>query len=285
MSLAGVDTGELSIWPAPAKLNLFLRITARRSDGYHELQTAFQFLDFHDEISIRVRTDGQIHRLKGLEGLPEEQDMVMRAAALLQAQTRCRLGADLMVDKRIPVGGGLGGGSSDAATVLTALNRLWETGLSRTDLAGLGGQLGADVPVFVAGQSAWAEGIGDRLTPMDFPCPWYLVVHPGVAVLTQEIFSDPELTRNSRPIKITSFLSHGDRNDCLTVVRRKYAEVGLALDWLGQYGDARLTGTGACVFSAFETCDEAGRALDRLPAKWRGFVARGLNRSPLLQMG
>ena len=285
MSPPGPDRGGLSVWPAPAKLNLFLRITGRRSDGYHELQTAFQFIDLCDEISIRVRPDGRICRPRGLKGLPEDQDLVVRAARLLQEETGSGLGADLMVDKRIPAGGGLGGGSSDAATVLTALNKLWGTGLTQAELATLGGRLGADVPVFVAGESAWAEGIGDRLTPIEFPRSWYLVIHPGIAVPTEEIFSAPELTRNSPPIKIPSFLSRGDRNDCVSVVRRKYAEVGLALDWLGQFGDARLTGTGACVFSEFETRDEAGRALGQLPAQWRGFVARGLNRSPLLQMG
>ena len=285
MNPPGPDTGGLSVWPAPAKLNLFLRIIGRRSDGYHELQTAFQLIDLCDEISIRVRPDGRICRPRGLKGLPEDQDLVVRAARLLQEETGSGLGADLMVDKLIPAGGGLGGGSSDAATVLTALNKLWGTALTQAELARLGGRLGADVPVFVAGESAWAEGIGDRLTPIEFPRCWYLVIHPGIAVPTAEIFSAPELTRNSPPIKIASFLSHGDRNDCVSVVRGKYAEVGLALDWLGQFGDARLTGTGACVFSEFETGDEAGRALGKLPAQWRGFVVRGLNRSPLLQMG
>lgn len=269
-------------WPAPAKLNLFLRVLGRRPDGYHDLQTAFQFLDYGDTLDFAIRADGQICRHDGVPRLEESRDMVVRAARLLRSTIGSGEGADIRVGKRIPVGGGLGGGSSDAATTLVALNRLWRCGLDVGTLAELGARLGADVPVFVHGHSAWAEGIGDRLTPVEFPQKWYLVIHPGVSVETAGIFSAPELTRNSPPIKISRFLSGGDRNDCTAVVRARYPEVGRALDWLGDYGDARMTGTGACVFAAFDDSERAGAVLEKVPPEWRGFVGCGLNRSPLL---
>ncbi len=274
------DPGE--IWPAPAKINLFLHVLGRRQDGYHDLQTAFQFLDFGDQLTFRLRSDGRIHRSGGIPGLPAAEDMVVKAATLLQSETGGRLGADVGLVKRIPAGGGLGGGSSDAATTLVALNLLWRCGLDDADLAGLGSRLGADVPVFVHGRAAWAEGIGDRLTPAEWPRLWYVVIHPGVSVRTAEIFSAPELTRNSPPIKISGFLSGGCRNDCTEVVRTRYAEVGRALDWLGRYGEARMTGTGACIFAAFDDGRRARAVLDDMPPEWWGVVARGLNRSPLL---
>lgn len=269
-------------WPAPAKLNLFLRVLGRRADGYHDLQTAFQFLDYGDQLEFATRVDGQIRLHGGVPGLEESRDMGVRAARLLRSAIGCDAGADIRVTKRIPVGGGLGGGSSDAATTLVALNHLWCGSLGIDALAELGARLGADVPVFVHGRSAWAEGIGDRLTPVDFPENWYLVIHPGVSVSTAEIFSAPELTRNSPPIKISRFLSGGDGNDFTAVVRARYPEVGRALDWLGGYGDAKMTGTGACVFAAFDDGERAGAALEMVPPGWRGFIARGLNRSPLL---
>jgi 4-diphosphocytidyl-2-C-methyl-D-erythritol kinase len=271
-------------WPAPAKINLFLQILGRRDDGYHDLQTAFQFLDFGDELHFGAREDGRIRRLTGLEGLAEEDDLVVSAARILRSETGASDGADIRVDKRIPAGAGLGGGSSDAATTLVALNALWGIGLSRDELAALGAGLGADVPVFVRGRAAWAEGIGDILTPMDFPESWYAVIYPGISVATSAVFDDPELTRNSAPITISRFTRSGGRNDCTRAVRKRYAEVGRALDWLGRRGDARLTGTGACVFASFESENEARIALRGLPRTWHGFVARGLNRSPLLDL-
>lgn len=269
-------------WPAPAKLNLFLRVLGRRADGYHDLQTVFQFLDFGDELRFASRRDGQIRRQGGVPGLDPSRDLVVRAARLLQAALGNAEGAEISVTKRIPVGGGLGGGSSDAATTLVALNRLWGGGMGLDALAELGARLGADVPVFVHGRSAWAEGIGERLTPIDLPGKWYLVIHPGVAVPTAEIFAAPELTRNSAPITISRFLSGGDRNDCTAVVRDRYPDVGRALDWLGAYGEARMSGTGACVFAAFDERGPAEAALGEAPPGWQAFVARGLNRSPLL---
>ena len=278
----GAGPGQAGMWPAPAKLNLFLHILGRRDDGYHELQTAFQFLDYGDELSIDVREDGQIRRPEGLAGLPERDDLVVAAARLLRTETGASRGAEIRIRKRVPAGAGLGGGSSDAATTLVALNELWGTGLSRAELARLGAQLGADVPVFVGGRAAWAEGIGDRLTPTDFPEPWYAVIYPGRAVPTTEVFADPELTRNSAPITISRFICSGGRNDCAPLVRKKYVEVGHAMDWLGRSGEARLTGTGASVFAEFEDRGQARRALEGLLAAWQGFVAKGLNRSPLL---
>jgi 4-diphosphocytidyl-2-C-methyl-D-erythritol kinase len=270
-------------WPAPAKLNLMLRITGRREDGYHELQSVFQFVDYGDDVYLAIREDGQIVRHSELPGVPAAQDMVVRAAQLLQAETGCPHGADIRVDKRLPMGGGLGGGSSDAATVLVGLNHLWNTGLDEDALASLGLSLGADVPVFVRGHAAWAEGVGERLTPVDLPEPWYLVVKPPCEVATAEIFQAPELTRNSPLSTIRDFLAGLTANDCLPVVEKRYPEVAQARAWLGQFGEARLTGTGSCIFAVFEEADRAREALSAMPAGYQGFVARGLNGSPLLE--
>jgi 4-diphosphocytidyl-2-C-methyl-D-erythritol kinase len=270
-------------WPAPAKLNLLLRIVGRRPDGYHLLQSVFQFVDYGDEIGLAVRDDGRIERHSDLPGVPAEQDLAVRAARLLQAETGTSLGADIRVHKRLPMGGGLGGGSSDAATVLVGLNQLWGTGLDADALAALGLRLGADVPVFTRGRAAWAEGIGERLTPLELPEPWYLVVKPPCEVATGTIFQDTELTRNSPLSTIRDFLAGLTVNDCLPVVVKHYPEVAQALSWLGQFGEARLTGTGACVFAVFEDEGGAREVLDQLPAGYRGFVARGRNRSPLLE--
>lgn len=274
-------------WPAPAKLNLFLHIVGRRPDGYHELQTCFQFVDLCDEITIEVRTDGRIRRVADMQGVAEEADLCVRAARALKASAGCRLGADIGVRKRIPMGGGLGGGSSDAATCLVALNYLWQLHRPTEDLAALGLKLGADVPVFVHGRAAWAEGVGERLTPLYPPLAPaeanYLIVKPNISVSTAEVFQDPELTRNSAPITIHGFLASGGRNDCVGVVRRRYPEVARALDWLSAFGSARLTGTGACVFLACESMDRCREILDRLPPGLDGFLARGLNDSPLLE--
>jgi 4-diphosphocytidyl-2-C-methyl-D-erythritol kinase len=273
-------------WPAPAKLNLFLHILGRRPDGYHELQTCFQFVDLCDEITIEVRTDGRIRRVVEIAGVAEDADLCVRAARALKSAAGCALGADIGVLKRIPMGAGLGGGSSDAATCLVALNHLWQLHWPVEDLAALGLKLGADVPVFVRGRAAWAEGIGERLTPLYPPlAPFeanYLILKPNVGVGTAEIFQDPELTRNSAPITIHGFLASGGRNDCLAVVRRRYPEVARALDWLSGFGVARLTGTGACVFLAVESMERGREILRMLPPAIEAFLARGLNDSPLL---
>jgi 4-diphosphocytidyl-2-C-methyl-D-erythritol kinase len=273
---------EESRWPAPAKLNLFLHVIGRRADGYHELQTLFQLIDLTDAIAIRVREDGAIERPEGPTDVPAESDLAVRAARALKAASGTHLGADLRVLKRIPQGGGLGGGSSDAATTLVALNEAWNCGLSTSDLTALGLPLGADVPVFIGGFSAWGEGIGQRLTPVELPDRWYLIVHPGCAVSTREVFQSPELTRNSPLITIRAFFESGGRNDCEPVVRRLSPEVGEALDWLGRFAPAHLTGTGSCVFGAFESAIEAERLAARVPDRWMSTVARGLNASPLL---
>jgi 4-diphosphocytidyl-2-C-methyl-D-erythritol kinase len=269
------------LWPAPAKLNLFLHVTGRRADGYHDLQTVFQLIDLQDDIQIQVRPDAVIERLAGPAEVPPESDLVVRAARALQAAAGATLGASLSVTKRIPLGGGLGGGSSDAATVLVALNRLWRCGLTEDELAAIGVTLGADVPVFVRGRAAWAEGRGERLTPMILPERWFALLHPGVHVPTAAVFQAPELTRNSPPITMTGFLQSGGRNDCEPVVRRRYPEVGRALDWLGQFAPARLTGTGSCVFAPCTSLSEAQDIVSRVPAPWRALVARGMNVSPL----
>ena len=268
-------------WPAPAKLNLMLRILGRRDDGYHLLQTVFQFLDFGDAIDICRRSDGEILRSAGPAGVPESEDLVVRAARLLQRTTGCRLGADISVRKNLPLGGGLGGGSSDAATTLVALNHIWGTGLALDEIAGLGLGLGADVPVFVHGTAAWAEGVGENLSPLRLPERWFLVVLPPVRISTAKIFKDPELTRNSPPITIRDFVDGAADNDCLPVVAARYPEVAKALTDLAPFGTPRLTGTGACVFCEFAEEAEARKALGLLPESVDAFVARGLNRSPL----
>jgi len=274
-------------WPAPAKLNLFLHIVGRRSDGYHELQTCFQFVDLCDEVTIVVRADGAIRRVADMPGVPEEADLCVRAARLLKTAAGSPLGADIGVLKRIPMGGGLGGGSSDAATCLVALNQLWHLRWPVDDLAVLGLKLGADVPVFVRGRAAWAEGVGERLTPLYPPlAPLetnYLILKPNIGVSTAEVFQDAELTRNSPPITIHGFLASGGQNDCLGVVRRRYPEVARALDWLSGFGPARLTGTGSCVFLACESRDRGQDIVRQLPPGLDAFLVRGLNDSPLLE--
>ena len=279
-----MDPGETQ-WPAPAKLNLFLHVTGRRPDGYHELQTVFQLIDLCDTVEIRVGDDGRIERPSGPVGVDPDSDLTVRAAKALQAATGCLMGASIRITKRIPMGGGLGGGSSDAATVLLALNHLWHCGLSVDELARLGLPLGADVPVFVRGSSAWAEGVGERLEPVELPERWYVVIHPGVAVPTKDVFQSPELTRNTPVITIRAFFgpggSAGSRNDCEPVVRALYPEVADALSWLAKFAPARLTGTGSCIFAAFGSAIEAERVAARAPDRWRAFVARGLNVSPV----
>jgi len=263
---------------SPAKLNLFLHITGRRPDGYHELQTVFQLLDWGDWMTFTPDDSGEITLDSSDPGIPLAENLVYRAARLLQ---RGSLGAHITLDKRIPAGGGLGGGSSNAATTLLALNHLWQLGLGQTELRALGATLGADVPVFVAGHSAWAEGVGELLTPVDLPERWYVIISPPCHVSTGQIFSHLQLTRNTSPIKMATFFEGYSRNDCQQLVRRLYPDVDAALTWLEQFGEARLTGTGACVFAGFGTEAEAGAVLQKLPPHWTGVVARGLNQSPV----
>ena len=270
-------------WPAPAKINLFLHITGRRDDGYHLLQTVFQFLDFSDELTFELRDDGLVRRLTEVKDVAEADDLTVRAALSLQQLSGTSMGVDIHIKKHLPMGGGLGGGSSDAATTLVALNQLWELGLSKDQLAELGVKLGADVPVFIHSQAAWAEGVGDRLTPIELPEPWFLVIVPPCHVSTAEIFAAPELTRDAQGLKIPAFLDGQGINVCEAVVRKRYPDVDKALNWLAQYSQARMSGTGACVFAPFANEADVCKVLERLPAEWRGFVAKGLNRSPLLE--
>ena len=272
---------DSAAWPAPAKLNLMLRIVGRRPDGYHRLQTVFQFLDRCDWLWLTPRDDGIIQRTGDVPGVAADDDLTVRAARLLRQVTGTRQGAEIRIVKHLPLGGGLGGGSSDAATTLVALNHYWRTGLTLVELAELGLKLGADVPVFVHGRTAWAEGVGERLTPVELDEPWFVVMTPACQVATGAVFDDPDLTRNSPLITIINFLKGAGGNDCATVVYRRHPEVAAAADWLMRYGQARLTGTGACVFAAFPSAARAEEVLARRPPEWNGFVARGRNRSPL----
>ncbi|CAE6893889.1 4-(cytidine 5'-diphospho)-2-C-methyl-D-erythritol kinase [Pseudomonas marincola] len=267
--------------PAPAKLNLMLHILNRRPDGYHELQTLFQFLDYADELGFALREDGEIRLHTEIAGVPHDSNLIVRAAKQLQQLTGCTLGADLWIDKKLPMGGGIGGGSSDAATTLLGLNHLWQLGLSADQLAELGLKLGADVPVFVRGHAAFAEGVGEKLTPIELEEPWFLVVIPQVLVSTAEIFSDPELTRDSPPIKVRSLLEGGGRNDCQPVVQKRYPEVHNALILLNKFVQAKLTGTGACVFGSFPNRADADKVARQLPVTLPSFVAQGRNISML----
>ena len=272
-------------WPAPAKLNLFLHVTGRRADGYHTLQTVFQFLDYSDELEFTATNDGGIARLTTVPGVPEDRDLAVRAARLLQETAGSRRGVQINLAKRIPTGGGLGGGSSDAATTLLALNELWGANLSRMELAALGLKLGADVPVFVRGQAAWAEGIGEILTPLEPEEAWYLVVVPPVHVSTAQVFADPELTRYSPPLTIRDFHEgRGLRNDLEPVVRSRYPEVDRAMRLLAEFGEPRMSGSGGCVFLKVTGADRGRQILERIPKPFSGFVARGMNRHPLYMM-
>jgi 4-diphosphocytidyl-2-C-methyl-D-erythritol kinase len=274
-------------WPAPAKLNLFLYITGRRPDGYHNLQTLFQFLDYGDTLTIETNASGQIGLLTPVVGVKEEDNLVVRAAKLLQQQAILRgtlpaqAGASIAIEKRLPMGGGLGGGSSDAATVLVALNHQWQTGFTLSELADLGLSLGADVPVFVEGFAAFAEGVGEKLTPVSPAEKWYLVVHPGVNISTPAVFTDPELIRTTPAREISELLSAEFRNDCEPVVRKRFREVEQLVSWLLEYAPSRLTGTGACVFAEFDTESAARQVFELTPKAWQSFVARGVNVSPL----
>ncbi len=267
--------------PAPAKLNLFLHVTGRRPDGYHTLQTLFIFLDYGDTLDIALTETGEIRQRVPLPGIAPDENLCIRAARLLQQASGVGYGAVIDIRKKIPLGGGLGGGSSDAATTLLALNRLWGLGWARERLAALGLQLGADVPVFIGGHAAFAEGVGEQLTPVTVPECWYLVAHPGIAISTREIFGDPDLTRDSIPVKMCDFSVGFGRNDLQSAVVRRYPEVSRLLEWLGRWGDARMTGSGACCFVPFEEASKAESALLQMSPEYKGFIARGMNQHPL----
>jgi 4-diphosphocytidyl-2-C-methyl-D-erythritol kinase len=277
--------GKVNAWerryPAPAKLNLFLHVVGRRADGYHLLQTAFRLIDLCDWLRFAPRQDSEIRLLSAVPGVAEEENLVVRAARLLQAQGGRVAGVEIDLEKNIPIGGGLGGGSSDCATALAALNRLWGLRLPRDELAEIGLALGADVPFFLFGQNAFGEGIGERLTPLALPRAWYVVLVPPVTVSTRSVFADPELTRNSKTIKISGFSAGFGGNDLEPVVCGRHAEVAAHLEWLRQFGDARMSGSGACVFAEFATEREARSVHSKMPADMRGFVVQGLDRQPL----
>jgi len=276
-------------WPAPAKLNRFLHITGQREDGYHLLQTVFQFLDYSDQLHFDIRQDGQINLLTPVKGVSSEDNLVVQAARRLQNNSQTNLGVDISLEKMLPMGGGLGGGSSNAATVLVALNFLWKLDYKQSSLAEVGLQLGADIPVFVHGQATWAEGVGEKFQDVTLDEPWFCVIVPAVHVSTAEIFSDPELTRNTSPITISDFLDGKGDNNCETLVVSRYREVAEVISWMKLNLDnlssctvpTRMTGTGACVFAGFATKQDADQVIKRFPTHWKAFVAKGLNQSPL----
>lgn len=275
-------TAGAGTWLAPAKLNLFLHITGRRPDGYHQLQTLFQLLDFGDELRLQARPDGELslHLLESslISPVPSDDNLILQAARLLREESgKPDLGARIELCKRIPMGAGLGGGSSDAATTLLALNQLWGLDLDLAALRALGLRLGADVPVFLAGQSAWGEGVGEHLQPVELPSRWFVVVTPPCEVSTAAIFAQEDLTRNSPTIKIADFLADRARNDCESITRKLYPEVDAAMNWLSQHAEARMTGTGSSVFASFEDHDRAEAVLEQLPASYSGFIAKGVN--------
>lgn len=274
----------ISRFPSPAKLNLFLYITGQRNDGYHLLQTLFQFLDYGDTLTITSRQDGKIQLNTPITGVTNEENLIVRAATLLQKETGAAQGADISIEKCLPMGGGLGGGSSNAATTLIALNYLWNTKLTLDHLAELGLSLGADVPVFIGGQAAFAEGVGEKLQYVQPEEKWYLVVHPGVHIPTPVIFKDPELVRDTPVRSITQLINTPFTNVCEPIARKRFPEVEQAISWLLQYAPARLTGTGSCLFAEFMTESEARRVLKFSPQWLKGFVAKGVNRSPLHQL-
>ena len=273
--------------PAPAKLNLFLHVVGRRDDGYHLLQSVFQLIDRCDRLDFEVRGDGAIRRTNVIHGVPHDSDLVVRAARLLQQHSEVRDGADITLHKILPMGGGLGGGSSDAASTLLALNHLWRTGLSRRELMQLGLQLGADVPFFLFGVNAFAEGVGEELREIATPAAWFVIIEPGVSIPTARIFASAELTRNSKPVKMLDFsgaLEGFGRNDLQPVALRLFPQVAEAVEWLGQYGDARMTGSGACVFCAFPTKAQADIVLSTVPERWQAWCAQGLQVHPLTDL-
>tara|TARA_R110000868_G_scaffold380784_1_gene646936 strand:- start:107328 stop:108188 length:861 start_codon:yes stop_codon:yes gene_type:complete len=268
--------------PAPAKLNRFLHIIGQRSDGYHLLQTIFQFIDFSDQLTFTLRKDHEITVNTDVTEIANKNNLVVRAAQLLQQSDAERMGVDIIIDKKIPIGGGLGGGSSDAATTLLALNKLWDLNLSIDQLCEIGLQIGADVPVFVRGKTAWADGVGELLTTMELPETWFTVIVPPVHIATAEIFCDNKLTRDTAICTISPSLVETGHNDCERIVRKRYPEVGKALDWLSKHAQARMTGTGGCIFANFDDMATALDVVEQLPKEFSGFVAKGVNESPVL---
>jgi 4-diphosphocytidyl-2-C-methyl-D-erythritol kinase len=275
-----------NLWrvPAPAKLNLFLHITGVREDGYHNLQTVFQLLDLSDEVTLQRRKDGVINRISGLAGLDAEDDLIVKAARALKEHTNTSWGADLSVEKYLPVGGGIGGGSSNAATTLVALNRLWQCELSSIELQAIARSLGADVPIFVNGKNAWAEGIGDLLTEIDLPSKWYLLIHPRVHISTAKLFSSDQLTRDKAILKIRDFPDADTSNVFEEVARNQYPEVDDALQWLGKFSKPKMTGTGSCIFSSFDSEEDVNKVLSQVPKQWDSLVAKSVARSPMLDV-
>jgi len=273
---------------APAKINLFLHITGRRADGYHTLQSVFQLLDFYDTIHLKPTKSDEIKRINEIKGVPASQDLCALAASALQLKTGCKLGVEFIVEKRIPMGGGLGGGSSDSATVLLALNQLWQLDLSREALMQIGLSLGADIPVFIFGQNAWAEGIGEQLTKIDLPEQYYVVLTPPIHVSTRDVFANSRLTRDTKPLKIADFSSGANsdefRNDLETIVCEEFPAVATTLNWLNQFGSARMSGSGASVFAAVNSKQKADEILAQKPENVTGFVAKGLKQHPLFSL-
>jgi|TARA_B110000503_G_scaffold53778_1_gene86355 4-diphosphocytidyl-2-C-methyl-D-erythritol kinase len=270
--------------PSPSKINLFLHITGRRENGYHTLQTLFQLLDYGDRLDIESDRSGKIQLLSPMKNVPDKDNLIFLAAQAIQKYTGCALGAKISLDKRLPIGGGLGGGSSNAATTLLGLNVAWRLNLSNDELLKIGANMGADIPVFIFGYTAWAEGIGEELTAIERPTEWFLVLIPNTHISTAEIFAHQSLTRNTHPIKIPAFIENGGKNDCQPVAEALYPEVKKARQWLDQFAYARLTGTGACLFASFASETEAKLVLKQIPMPWQGFVAKGINKSPLLKI-
>lgn len=284
MTRRGAEWGWDSVYPAPAKLNLFLHVVGRRPDGYHLLQTLFRFVDHGDRLRFAPRADGVVSLRRPLPGVPPDSDLTVRAARLLQAETGCRAGVEISVEKRLPMGGGLGGGSSDAACVLLALNHLWRLGLSRQRLQAIGLALGADVPVFVFGRNAFAEGVGEALRAVDLPPAWYVVLEPPVPVPTAAIFGAPELRRDTPSILPGAWRPGFGGNDLEAVAAARFPPVAGHLAWLDRFGRARMSGSGACVFAEFEAREPAEAVLRQLPPAMRGWAAAGLDRHPLLDL-
>lgn len=279
---------EFHSYPAPAKINLFLHITGQRADGYHNLQSVFQLLDYADTVNIKPTTDGIIKRTTDIAGVPEQEDLCIRAALALQQATGCALGAEIAVDKHIPMGGGLGGGSSNAATVLLALNHLWDLQLNRESLIKIGLTLGADVPIFIFGQNAWAEGIGEILTPLTLPPQHFVVLTPPVHISTAQIFANSRLTKDTKTLKIADFSNgtHSNlfRNDLEEVVCEEFSAVAATIKWLNQFGQARMSGSGASVFVAVDSLTKANEIFAQKPGNTKGFVAKGLHQHPLYDL-
>ncbi len=281
-AVKNVALTNATTWPSPAKINLFLHVTSQRNDGYHELQTVFQFLDYCDYLQFKVTRKPDISLLTPVAGVANSDNLIIRAATHLKRYVNSNQGVAVSIDKRLPIGGGLGSGSSNAATTLIALNRLWNCQLSDVELKQLGLSLGADIPIFIHGNAAWAEGVGDILTTISPPETWYIVIAPDCRVSTAKVFSSPELTRYCEPITISDFLSGEGRNVLEDIVRKYYQPVADALDWLGRYASSRMTGTGACVFASVNNKMQARKIMGKLPKNWQGFVAKGCNRSPLI---